>query len=157
MSAHQPALQMKNYATVAEADEARRRDSAFNAIADQHPDWCGVDLHEPPPLLPQDNASRKQIPILTGVLDYFPSALLEVAKVSFIGNEQHNPGEPLHWARGKSMEQGDTMLRHYMQRGTKDSDNVRHLAKAAWRVLAALQLEMEAAGYPVARGAKQPE
>jgi len=39
---------------------------------------------------------RKQRPIKTGVLDYFPDALLEVAYCSYVGNEQHNPGTPLH-------------------------------------------------------------
>lgn len=116
---------------------------------------CPCSDCKPLPLIPDDNAGRKAIPVCTGVLDYFPSALLEVAKVSQAGNDQHNPGQPLHWARGKSMNQSDTMLRHYMQRGTIDTDNVRHLAKAAWRVLAELQLEMEAAGYPIARGAKE--
>jgi len=62
-----------------------------------------------------------------------------------LGNEQHNPGEPLHWAREKSANQEDTMMRHFMQRGTLDSDGARHLAKAAWRCLALLQLEIEAA------------
>jgi len=107
-------------------------------------------------ILPTEDAERKAIPIASGVLDYFPSALLEVAKVSKAGNDQHNPGEPLHWARGKSMEQGDTMIRHFMERGTIDpKDGLRHSAKMAWRALAFLQLELEAEGYPVARGAKE--
>lgn len=105
-------------------------------------------------LLPTDNDGRKAIPVCTGVLDYFPAALIEIAKVSKAGNDQHNPGQDLHWARGKSMNQADTMLRHWMERGSIDTDGVRHTAKAAWRALAELQLELEAAGYPVARGAK---
>ena len=88
------------------------------------------------------------------MLDYFTSALIEVAKVSFEGNKQHNPGEPLHWARGKSTDQADTLLRHFVERGTLDTDGVRHSAKMAWRALALLQLELEAAGAPLARGAK---
>ena len=114
-------------------------------------------LHEIPQsgnLLPSDAKERKQIPIGTGVLDYFPAALAEVAKVSFKGNEQHNPGEPLHWARGKSTDQFDTMVRHGFERGTRDTDGQRHSAKMAWRALAILQLELEAEGAPVARGAK---
>ena len=108
----------------------------------------------PPPLLPVDTAERKRIPIASGVLDYFPSALIEVAKVSFLGNEQHNPGEPLHWARGKSMDQADSLLDHFVERGTFDHDGVRHSAKMAWRALALLQLECEADGAPMARNAK---
>jgi hypothetical protein len=108
-------------------------------------------------LLSSDAKERKSFPIASGVLDYFTSALLEIAKVSYIGNQQHNPGEPLHWARSKSTDQSDTMLRHFMERGTLDSDGQRHSAKMAWRALAILQLELEAEGAPVARGAQEPE
>jgi hypothetical protein len=83
------------------------------------------------------------MPVATGVLDYFPDALLAVAKVSFIGNQQHNPGTPLHWDRTKSTDEADAMLRHFMQRGTLDEDGVPHSAKMAWRALALLQKEME--------------
>jgi hypothetical protein len=93
--------------------------------------------------LPIDAAARKKFPIATGVLDYFPDALLAVAEVSYVGNEQHNPGQPLHWDRSKSKDQADTAIRHFMERGKRDTDGTRHLAKAAWRILAALQLEIE--------------
>lgn len=108
------------------------------------------------PLLPTDAKERKTIPLASGVLDYFTSALIEIAKVSFAGNEQHNPGQPLHWARGKSMDHSDTMLRHFIERGTIDTDGKRHSAKMAWRALAILQEELEAAGAPAARGARFP-
>jgi Domain of unknown function (DUF5664) len=105
-------------------------------------------------LLPQDAKERKQIPLASGVLDYFPSALVEVAKVSFAGNEQHNPGQSLRWTRGKSMDHSDTMLRHFTERGTIDTDGVRHSAKMVWRALAILQEEMEAEGSPISRGSR---
>jgi hypothetical protein len=105
-------------------------------------------------LLPTDPQERKEIPIGSGVLDYFPAALAEIAKVSYHGNKQHNPGQPLHWDRGKSTDQSDTIIRHYLERGGIDSDGQRHSAKLAWRALALLQLELEAAGAPKARGAK---
>jgi hypothetical protein len=89
-------------------------------------------------------AERKQRPLASGVLDYFADALMEVAYCSFIGNEQHNPGQPLHWAKEKSTDHADALLRHLKDRGTLDSDNVRHSAKAAWRALANLQMEIEA-------------
>ena len=109
----------------------------------------------PKPLLPTDPKERKRIPLGSGVLDYFPSALIEVAKVSQKGNDQHNPGEPLHWARGKSMDHYDTIQRHLMERGTLDTDGMRHTAKAAWRLLALLQEEMELmSGAPISRGSK---
>jgi dATP/dGTP diphosphohydrolase len=94
--------------------------------------------------LPDEPAARKRYPIATGVLEYFPDALVAVSHVSFKGNEQHNPGQPLHWARGKSMDQADTLIRHFLQRGSRDTDGLRHSAKMAWRALAILQLEIEA-------------
>ncbi len=79
----------------------------------------------------------------TGVLDYFPLALAEIARVSKAGNDQHNPGQPLHWAREKSTDHADCIMRHLSERGTIDSDNQRHSAKMAWRALALLQTELE--------------
>lgn len=107
-------------------------------------------------LLPVGAADRKKVPLGSGVLDYFTSALIEVAKVSHAGNEQHNPGEPLHWARGKSNDHWDTMLRHGVERGSFDKDGCRHSAKMVWRALAILQMELEAEGAPLARGAREP-
>ncbi len=86
---------------------------------------------------------RKQRPLITGVLDYFPDALLDVAYCSFIGNEQHNPGTPLHWDRSKSQDEADALGRHLRERGKFDTDGVRHSAKVAWRALALLQKEIE--------------
>lgn len=87
--------------------------------------------------------NRKSYPLAAGLLDYFPDALAEIAHVSFIGNEQHNPGEPMHWAREKSTDHADCLLRHFLDRSTMDTDGLRHTAKLAWRALAMLQLELE--------------
>lgn len=87
---------------------------------------------------------RKQRPLWRGVMRYFPDALLEVAHVSWVGNEQHNPGQELHWERSKSTDEGDACARHLAEAGTRDSDGTRHSAKAAWRALALLQKEIEA-------------
>jgi hypothetical protein len=87
---------------------------------------------------------RKAQPVCSGVLDYFPDALLEVARVSKIGNDQHNPGQPLHWAKEKSTDEADALLRHLLDRGTLDTDGMRHTAKVAWRALALLQRELDA-------------
>lgn len=94
--------------------------------------------------LPIDPKERKGIPIVTGVLDYFPLAIVEVARVSKAGNDQHNPGEPLHWDRSKSTDHADCAVRHLLDRGKFDGDGQRHSAKAAWRALALLQEELEA-------------
>jgi len=87
---------------------------------------------------------RKDRPIVSGVLDYFPDALLEVALCSKLGNDKHNPGEPLHWSREKSADHADCIGRHLLDRGKRDSEGVRHSAHLAWRALALLQLELEA-------------
>lgn len=101
-----------------------------------------------------DSEERKKRPMARGLLDYFPAALAEVARISYIGNEKHNPGQAMHWARGKSTDQADCILRHLAERGGFEDytmadgkvERVRHSAQLAWRALALLQLELEAAG-----------
>lgn len=90
-----------------------------------------------------DKQERKNRPIARGVLDYFPDAIAEIAHVSFVANEQHNPGQPMHWAKGKSTDHADSLVRHLLERGTVDTDGLRHTAKVAWRALALLQTELE--------------
>jgi hypothetical protein len=94
-------------------------------------------------MLSTDKQERKNTPVCTGVLDYFPDALVEVAKTSKAGNDQHNPGQPLHWAKEKSTDHADCIVRHLIDRGTFDTDGIRHSAKVAWRALALLQIEIE--------------
>lgn len=91
---------------------------------------------------------RKTVPLATGCLDYFPDALRAVAHCSHVGNEQHNPGTPLHWDRSKSGDEADALMRHLSERGTFDTDGVRHSAKVAWRALALLQKEIEQSQGP---------
>lgn len=89
---------------------------------------------------------RKQMPVFSGVLKYFPDAIREVAKTSWIGNQQHHPNKPLHWDRSKSGDELDALTRHLMEAGNIDTDLVRHSAKVAWRALANLQKELEENG-----------
>lgn len=101
----------------------------------------------PPPgdrkrLLEASSEQRKMYPITTGLIDYFPDACALVAEVSFLGNQKHNPGEPLHWARGKSMDHADCIARHLAERGGFDG-KLRHTACLAWRAMALLQEEAE--------------
>lgn len=124
-----------------------------------------------------ESAIRKMQPVGTIVTQYFPDALLAVAAVAYVGNEKHNPGEPLHWARGKSDDHLDCDVRHVidanrsndvtrqraMERNMpppewdvttlKDGRSfaVLHLAQHAWRALALLQLEVERQGGDVIR------
>lgn len=102
----------------------------------------------PHPVVDEDANPNKRFPVMRGLLDYFPDACLDVANASLVGNEQHNPGEHLHWAREKSQDEADACIRHLMKRGSRDSDGVRHSAKAAWRALANLQREIEAERQP---------
>ena len=97
-------------------------------------------------MLPKSSKERKQIPIYSGLLKYFPDACAAVAHVSFVGNEQHNPGESLHWAKEKSNDHVDCIGRHLTDHASGerfDPDGERILAKVAWRALAALQIEIE--------------
>ena len=93
--------------------------------------------------LPDDSDERNAIPMADGLLYYFPNALAEVAKVSKIGNDKHNPGEPMHWSRWKSTDHENKILRHLVDAGKRDSDGIRHSAYLAWRSLALLQEEIE--------------
>ena len=86
-------------------------------------------------MLPTDPKARKAIPIYSGCVAYFPLALAAVAKLSKAGNDQHNPGKPLHWDRSKSGDELDAMMRHIVE---GDWDAV------AWRALAHLQKMEEA-------------
>jgi len=81
-----------------------------------------------------DPKGRKDIPVYSGVIKYFPHALAAVAKLSKAGNDQHNPGMPLHWDRSKSGDELDAMMRHIID---EDWDAV------AWRALAHLEKELE--------------
>jgi len=94
-------------------------------------------------ILPTEKNDRKERPIARGVLDYFPDAIAEVARVSLIGNQQHNPGETMHWTREKSTDHADCIARHLIERGKIDTDGLQHTAKIAWRALAMLQEEIE--------------
>ena len=89
---------------------------------------------------------RKDYPVFSGVLKYFPLALLEVSKVSKIANDQHNPGEPIHWDRSKSTDELDALTRHLIDHASGkevDDDGLLHIAKVCWRSLACLQKLLE--------------
>ena len=86
---------------------------------------------------------RKGLPVYSGVLNYFPNALLAIAECSRIGNDQHNPDKPLHWDRSKSGDELDALTRHLLQAGEMDSDGIYHDTKVAWRALANLEKLLE--------------
>lgn len=94
-------------------------------------------------MLITDKQARKERPMARGFLDYFPKAMAEVAHVSFVANEQHNPGEPMHWSKEKSADHEDALLRHLADRGGIDEDGLLHSAKVAWRAMALLETELD--------------
>lgn len=104
-------------------------------------------------LLPTDSKLRKETPIFTGFLKYFPRAAAYAARISVLGNEKHNPGEELHWAEGKSMDHPDCMVRHLIEADTFDEDDgALHAGKNFWRAGAMLETILkarEAAGLPI--------
>ena len=116
--------------------------------------------------LPTDSNERKNYPLLSGLLKYFPAALAGVSNTSKVGNDKHNAGQPLHHARWKSMDHGDCILRHLMDtedllaamnRGDKEVDEKMVLTEVnqlVWRALAYSQLIHESFGAPLAPGAK---
>jgi hypothetical protein len=89
---------------------------------------------------------RKEQPVYSGVLAYFPNAIKYVSYVSKVSNDKHNPNEPLHWAREKSNDHLDAALRHLIDHASEEidpDDNLMHLGKSCWRLLAELELILE--------------
>tara|TARA_R100000541_G_scaffold13752_2_gene23062 strand:+ start:1451 stop:1738 length:288 start_codon:yes stop_codon:yes gene_type:complete len=88
---------------------------------------------------------RKEMPVYTGVLKYFPDALKEVSRCSKAGNDQHHKEKPLHWDKTKSFDNEDALVRHLIDHSINpmDDDGILHLTKVAWRALASLQIYLE--------------
>jgi hypothetical protein len=127
--------------------------------------------------LPTDSAKRKEVPLYSGVLKYAPAALAGVARISKLGNDKHNPAEPLHHARGKSTDHPDCILRHAVDVADIEahilrnfdtdpgvwyqSDDVKLLlaevSQLAWRALIwSQELHERYGGAPLAPGATLP-
>jgi len=97
--------------------------------------------------LPTDRDARNALPVWDGCMVYFPDCWAEIAKVSVIGNKQHALGSKLRFARDVSTDHGNKVIRHMLDHAAGnvfDTDGTYHLAKAAWRALAALQVAIEA-------------
>lgn len=106
-------------------------------------------------MLPSDPQTRKGIPIFSGFISYFPHAIAACAELSRIGNDQHNPGQPLHWAKEKSQDELDALLRHVtdmsIDKVHRDPDGVLAAVKAFWRAGANLE-RMHDAGINIFAG-----
>jgi hypothetical protein len=116
--------------------------------------------------LPTDSNERKNYPLFSGLIRYFPAALAGVANISKIGNDKHNPGQPMHHARKKSRDHGDCILRHLTDiedlmaardRGINvhDQQILTEVGQMAWRALALAQAIHEKLGAPLAPGASE--
>jgi hypothetical protein len=109
--------------------------SSYGRLVDEHLEHVA----------PSSAEVRKGQPVYSGVLKYFPDALKAVSECSLAGQKQHNQGEELYWDKSKSSDNEDALVRHLIDHSTNpiDSDGVLHLAKVAWRALAALQIHLE--------------
>lgn len=96
-------------------------------------------------LFPEDSAARKEYPVFSGFVQYFPSAIAAIARHSYLGNKKHNPGQPLHHDRAKSDDEADAQLRHIME-----GDYI----GMGWRAMSLLQKHLEANGAPIAPAAR---
>tara|TARA_R110001599_G_scaffold347550_1_gene573939 strand:- start:9 stop:389 length:381 start_codon:yes stop_codon:yes gene_type:complete len=94
-------------------------------------------------ILPTDSAKRKEYPIYTGFMAYFPRAIAEVAHQSYKGNEKHNHGEPLHWAKEKSNDHMDCIARHMLDQMDGQLDPIAEKVATAWRAMAELEIALE--------------
>lgn len=96
-------------------------------------------------VFPEDSAARKEYPVYSGFLQYFPSAIAAIAHHSYKGNQKHNPGQSLHHDRAKSDDEPDALMRHLIE------DD---LIGMAWRAMSLLQKHREANGAPIAPAAR---
>lgn len=107
------------------------------------------------PRLESDSEVRKNIPIYSVLFRYFPDAIAEIARLAKAGNDKHNPGEPLHWSRGKSGDHLDCVARHMVDAGTMDAEGFYHDVNIAIRALMNLQVVLERErGLPISPGSK---
>ncbi len=105
--------------------------------------------------LPEDDLLRNEFPLADGLLDYFPNALAEVARLSHFATLQHHPDEDMHWDRSKSTDHRNKIMRHLVDTGKLDDKGQRHSTMVAWRALALLQSELELAeGLPPSRASR---
>ena len=92
--------------------------------------------------------SRKDNPVFSGVLAYFPDAIIAVSQHSKKGNDKHNQGLPLHWDKTKSNDHADALGRHFLDIGPNwdqldPETGSYHATALAWRALALLQTLLE--------------
>ncbi len=106
-------------------------------------------------VLPDVSSTREQYPLFDGLFAYFPAALCEVARWSQVGNIKHNGEDShLHWAREKSTDHQNKILRHLLDYDKETDDGFIEAVALAWRALALCQTELEKRGWAEGRNGK---
>jgi hypothetical protein len=157
-------IEMRNYRKVASGYLVAFRRVINSSEAIDEPQWDGIgsdtlvqDIANFDPTFNKPNYTfsqnelrgynseeRKAVPIHAFMTGYFPDALWALARLSKKANDKHNPGEPMHWARGKSTDQLECAQRHLFTPFEIDPETEQpELAAVAWRALAELQLYEE--------------
>lgn len=93
--------------------------------------------------LPEDEELRREMPLFDGFMAYFPNAMAEVARLSYLATQQHHPEKGMHWDRSKSTDHLNKIGRHMIDVGKFDDRGQRHSTMLAWRAMANLQEELE--------------
>ena len=83
--------------------------------------------------LPEDAQERKNVPVWTAFIKYFPHAIVAVAKHAANGSKQHHPNDPPWWDMSKSQDEMDALMRHALEG---------HHEAVAWRAMANLEREI---------------
>lgn len=89
---------------------------------------------------------RKNHPVYSGFLKYFPRACMAISAHSLKANNKHNPGEPLHWNRDKSGDEMDALVRHIVDKAdgmVYDEDGLMVDVAIAWRAMANIEKVLE--------------
>lgn len=121
--------------------------------------------------LGDDSEARKRVQLVAAFLRYIPAAAARFALHSKAGNDKHNPGEPVHHARGKSSDHEECVLRHlvdmqdigaYIERNGPTAEAIKMLLDEVtaefWRTGILLQELCEKyEGAPLAPAARLPE
>lgn len=98
-----------------------------------------------------DDSRREEYPLADGLLFYFPAALLEVSRWSRVGNLKHNGDSHLHWAREKSQDHANKILRHLLDYDQVEENGFIEAVPLAWRAMALAQTELEKRGWAEGR------
>ena len=142
--------------------DAVTRSAQYSRFAASYSSVAGPVTQGPAPVakttsLPDNAVARLEYPMADGLLDYFPNALAEVARLSFLATQQHHPDKPMHWDRTKSTDHRNKILRHLVDTDGVDDKNIDHWAMVCWRALAGYQVYLEQKhGLPLSRASRVP-